>query len=274
MLFNISFLIGFIPLFCLSLQAKHEESPPIVNEKKEETDWNVGGKIHFEKDDGPGYVGTRTLNKLAKDVLNEVFLVDKEKCSNHSKLLFLKGANGKFTIHHYEEKTNPGIGEEMHATLLYTRKRFANGHETLKDVYKNLKTINPNLPHDHPPSVKEIAKTYQKVINPNWKFEISHVEFISGSAGSLIVARLIVNGKDEFITHQDQPISGNFLHISLVNVDPTVLFHKEDEKKIHQATQILDKLLSGKSVKIAEKNGLADLEFGISGSTPQQRERP
>lgn len=205
-----------------------------------------------------------------------MFQVDKEneKCANNAKVLIEKGRDNKFVIRHYEEKRNPGVGEEMHATLLYTSKRVQNGHETLKDIYKNLEEIDKSLPYDHVPSVKQIAKTYQKIISPDWKFEISGVVFIRGNTGNLILAKLLFNGKEEIVNEKGQPVSGDFLHISLANVQPSVLFSKEDEEKINTTVLMLNKILYRKFVKIADKNGQADLEFGISGSSPKERIRP
>lgn len=162
----------------------------------------------------------------------------------------------------------------MHATLLYTSKRMQNGHETLKDVYNNLVEIDENLPHASPPTVQQVASTYQKIINPDWKYEISEVVLMKGNTGNLILAKLLVNGKDEIVNAKGNSVSGNFLHISLARIEPSALSNQEDEEKMRIAALRLNQILSGKSIKIACKNGQADLEFGISGSSPQERVRP
>lgn len=271
---SIAFCLLNIFFFQNGLQAKHEELPSFTIQEiaSDEKDWKIGGKIHFEEEDGIGYLGTRTLNRFTKNVLKEIFQIDKEKCADHAKLLFMRDANGKFAIHQYEEKTSPGVGEEMHATLLYTNKRFENGHETLKDIYENLKAIDSSLPHDRAPTVKQVANTYRRIINPDWKFEISGVEFIKAGTGNLIIARLLLNGKDEIVNNRGQSITGNFLHLSLVNVHSSALIN-DCEDKISKVVELLNKALSGKFIKIADNNGRADLEFGITGSTPEERVR-
>jgi hypothetical protein len=235
--------------------------------------WKIGGKIHFEEKDGINYLGLITLNRKTIDALSLVFQVDKEnvRCANNAKVLFEKESNGKFAIRHYEEKRNPGVGEEMHATLLYTTKRIQNGHETLKDIYKNLQEVDASLPHNHAPTVEQIAKTYQMIISPDLEFSISDIVFIRGGGGNVIIAKLT---RDEIVNEKGHSVSGGFLHISLANIHPSVLLNSEDEEKVTQAVLMLNEILSGKRVKIACKNGQVDLEFGISGSSLENRIRP
>lgn len=249
---------------------------PLAPTETDEWAWKIGGKIHFQETDGADHLGLITLNQQTIAVLTEIFQVDKEnqKCASNAKVLIGKSKAGTFFIGNYEEKKAPGVGEEMHATLLYTSKRMQNGHETLKDVYNNLVEIDENLPHASPPTVQQVASTYQKIINPDWKYEISEVVFMKGNTGNLILAKLLVNGKDEIVNAKGNSVSGNFLHISLAHIEPSALLNQEDEKKMNVAALRLNQILSGKSIKIASKNGQADLEFGISGSSPQERIRP
>jgi len=242
----------------------------------EDLAWKIGGKIYFEENDGINYLGLITLNRNTLDVLSAIFQVGEvnKKCASNAKVLIDKDSNGEFVISHYEEKRNPGVAEEMHATLLYTSKRVQNGHETLKDVYENLKEIDFSLPDDRAPTVKEIAKTYQMILNPDLEFSISGVVLLRGDAGNVIVAKLIVNDTDEIVNENGHSVSGSFLHISLANVQQSVLQNSEDEEKVNKAVLVLNEELSGKHVKIACKNGQADLEFGISGSSLEDRTRP
>lgn len=251
-------------------------SSSLQKEVLDEKAWKIGGKIHFEEQDGPDYLGTTTLNKETRDVLRDMFHVDKknEYCANNAKVLFKKETDDKFVIGQYEEKRNLGVGEEMHATLLYTSKRGLDGHETLKDIYLNLVEVDESLPRDAAPTVKQIAEAYQKIISPDWKFVISDVVFFKGKTGNAIVAKLIFDGKEGIVNKKRNPVSGNFLHITLANVDSSALLKKEDEVELDKATTILKEKLTGKIVKIANKHGQADLEFGQTGSTPKERIRP
>ena len=236
----------------------------------DEKKWKIGGKIHFEEKSASDYLGTIAINMLTREALSECFNFKIDYCAHNAKAL-IKKENNDYILTHYEEKNSPGIGEEMHATLLYTSKRVANGHETLKDIYKNLMCIDDNLSSDNAPTVKEVAQAYHKIINPDWEFEISDIIFIKGKTGSCIIAKLLHEGRDEIINKQGKPISGNFLHMSLVNVDPSIDF---EDKKIDLVVNKLKEKLLNKKIKIANINGLADLEFGITGSKTKDRIRP
>ncbi len=173
----------------------------------------------------------------------------------------LKKENYQVILSHREERSKPGIGEELHATLLYTSKRTEGGHETLLDIYEHLKTVDPSLPQDRAPTVEQVAAAYQKIIKPSWELKISDVEWISNQTGGFIIANLKLNDRDEIFNDQGFPISGNFLHMTLAVVDPSII-----SDKIDFIVSELKETLTGKMVKIGDKNGCADLEFGLSGS--------
>ena len=234
----------------------------------EESGWKIGGKVHFEEQNSPGSIGTIEINRITREIVKEVFPVTADTCSPNAKAL-LKKEQGSFVIRHYEETSRPGIGEEMHATLLYTSKRAVDAHETLRDVYENLLHVDKTLPRNHPPTVEQIAQTYQKIISASLRFEISGVEFIVGKTWSVIVAKLLVHGRGEFVNKYGQPVSGNFLHMTLVTIDPSAAHETE---KIEHVVSKLQETLSGKILRIGNRQGQADLEFGLHGSA--QRVRP
>ncbi|NGX63992.1 MAG: hypothetical protein KR126chlam6_01416 [Candidatus Anoxychlamydiales bacterium] len=241
-----------------------------VTETNQENKWKIGGKIHFEEKSSSDYLGTIEINKITRKVFKDYFNIKSDSCAFNAKVL-IKKENDEYVLKHYEEKNNPGIGEEMHATLLYTNKRIANGHETLNDIYHNLKQVDNDLPDSRTPTVEEIAQAYNKIIKPDWKFEICDVIFVKGKTGSCIIAKLLYEGRDEIVNKKEDPISGNFLHISLVNVDPSIV--SEVEKIDLVVSKLKEKLLN-KRIKVGNQNGVADLEFGITGSTPKERIRP
>lgn len=236
----------------------------------EESKWKIGGKIHFEENDSADSIGIIQINRIIKDAIHTCFSIVDDTCAPNAKALLKKEETG-FVIRHYEEKSKPGIGEEMHATLLYTSKRAfnENAHETLKDIYENLIQIDDRLPRKDPPTVDQVAEAYKKIINPNEIFTISHIEFVKGTTGNAIIAKLLFQGKSEISNTYGNPVSGNFLHMTLVNVDASTLFETE---KIKNIVAILQEQLAEKTIKIGNKNGQIDLEFGQSGSP--QRVRP
>ncbi len=230
-------------------------------------DWMIGGKIHFEEQSSADYIGTIKINELTRNAIKDFFDVQIDSCAHNAKAL-LKKENNQVILTHREERSKPGIGEEMHATLLYTSKRVENGHETLRDIYENLRDADASLPQDRAPTVEQIANAYQKIIKPDWKFQVVDVVFISGKTGSGIVAKLQLDGQDEISNNQGNPISGSFLHVSLAMIDASMTSEME---KIQLVASALKDNLSGKMVKIGNRNGLADLEFGISGSADRIR---
>lgn len=237
-------------------------------EQLEECKWMIGGKIHFEERDADDYIGILTLNRTVRETIKKVFLVTSDTCSPNAKIL-LKRENNHIVLTHYEEKTRPGIGEEMHATLLYTKRRVANGHETLRDVYEYLREVDSRLSKDQVPTVEQVFSAYQLIIKPDWKFTIDSVEYIKDGAVNVIVAKLLWNGRHEIVNQEGHPISGSFLHVTLVNIDASLA---TEEEKIQLLVKDLQNQLCGKFMKIGIRGEQIDLEFGQSGS--KERVRP
>lgn len=265
----------FLTLLC-GCSSRMDAKNAVPLKEQEEASWKIGGKIHFEEHDGPDYLGLISINQRTREAMREIFHVEKQEdvCAGNAKALLKRNKDGTFIIFHREELQNPGVGEEMHATLLYSRRHVANGHETLKDIYPYLQEVEEGLPRDKAPTVSQIAQAYQKIIKPEWRLVIADVVFMKGGTGSCIIAKLLLNGKDEILNQNGHPVSGNFLHLTLASLHPSALSTVEDETSIDRVVLILKEALRGKSVKIADVNGQADIEFGISGSTPKERVRP
>jgi len=182
-----------------SFLQEHLKSDSSQNNRK------IRGKIHFEEESSADYVGTIEINEFTRKTIINYFDIQIDSCANNAKAL-LKKENDQLVLSHYEERSKPGIGEEMHATLLYTSKRVENRHETLYDIYDNLRQIDASLPQDPAPAVEQVAGAYQKIIKPDWKFQIIDVEFISGKTGSGIIAKLQIDGRDEILNNKRNPI--------------------------------------------------------------------
>jgi hypothetical protein len=221
--------------------------------------WQIGGKIHFEEQSADDYIGMTEINQIVRNTIKVFLNPAVDACAENAKA-FIKKENNRVLLHHFEERSKPGIGEELHATLIYTRKQVDNGHETLLDIYGNLRFVDPTLPETDPPNVEQIATAYQKIINPDWKFLISGVDYIEGKKGGCIIAKLELDGRDEIVNTEGNPISGGFLHLTLVLIDPSV------REELEPMISFLKQVLIGKKVKIGDKNGRPDLEFGVSGS--------
>ena len=229
-------------------------------------DWKIGGKIHFEEGSSSGYVGTIAINELTRKIIKKYFDIQIDSCASNAKVLLKKESN-QIILTHREERSIPGIGEELHATLLYTSKRVERGHETLHDIYNNLRQVDESLPQDRAPTIEQVADAYQKFIKPDWQFQISDVQLISNTTGSFIIARLELNGQDEIQNSQGSPISGNFLHLTLAMIESSI----SEIEKIQLVVSELKTALAGKTVKIGNRNGYVDLEFGVSGSSTRIR---
>lgn len=230
-------------------------SKQIIDNK--EIEWRIGGKIHFEEESGPDYIGIKEIHHIAEESLKNLLNIKMDVSSPNAKIM-LKKDGDQIIMTHYEEKSRPGIGEEMHATLLYTQPRGFCNSETLKQVCESLfKTC------DFPPSIESVAKTYSSIIKPEWKFKISEVVLTkSGTGSSFIIAKLLFNGHEN-IYKDNKPISAG-LHMTLVNSDGSIL---EGDEIGNLLIADINKYLKGKFVKIATRNGIADLEFGMSGSS-------
>lgn len=228
--------------------------------------WKIGGKIHFEEGSSSDYVGTIAINELTRKTIKYFFDIQIDSCACNAKVLLKKESN-QIILTHREERSKPGIGEELHATLLYTSKRVERGHETLHDIYSNLRQVDESLPQDRVPTIEQVSNAYQKFIKPDWQFQIADVQLISNNTGSFIIARLELNGQDEIQNNQGSPISGNFLHLTLAMIESSI----SEIEKIQLVVSELKNELVGKMVKIGNKNGYADLEFGVSGSSARIR---
>jgi len=232
-----------------------------------EGSWKIGGKIHFEEQSGFDYIGTVAINGVTREVVKEFFDIISDSCADNAKVL-IKRENGHFVIRHYEEKSKPGIGEEMHATLLYTSKRTEDGHETLKDICNNLGQVDKTISCEKAPPLEQVSTIYQKIIKPQWRFEISDVVFWASPISNVIVVKLLFNGRDEIVNKEGNPVTGGALHMTLLNIDSLVA---SETGKINRIISKLKEKLSGKMLKVGDRNGQADLEFGISGSTNRLR---
>jgi len=226
---------------------------PQVNDEE----WRIGGKIHFEEESRSDYIGTKEINNITKNILKEILNIYADSCSDNAKIM-LKKEFGHLKMTHYEEKSRPGTGEELHATLLYTKPRSLCRSETLQQTCASLFGK-----CESPPTIESVARAYSTIIAPAWKFRISGVILEKSQTGaSYIIAKLLFDGRNN-IYKDGKPISAE-LHMTLVNVaDGSVWAHN---KMKGQLIKKLNKELKGKLIKVATKNGISDLEFGISGT--------
>lgn len=224
--------------------------------------WRMGVKIYFEEEDGLDYMGTKQLNAITRQLIKEITTIESDDCAENAKI-FLKKENEKIQITHYEEKSRPSIGEELHATLLYTRPRGFCDSETLQQIFSNLFQPPSTLP-----SIEQVADAYSAIIQSEWKFQIEEVMLGSRENGPFcLVAKLLFHGQERIFV-ENKAISAG-LHLTLVNFMDKSIFIDDDAldsliKKLNDAFQ-------GQQVKVAKKNDIADLEFGISGSLSRIR---
>lgn len=202
------------------------------------------------------YIGLNEINKLVRDQLKKIVNINTDVCSTNAKILLKREANG-IQISHFEEKSRPGIGEEMHATLLYTQPRGFYNSETLKQVCENLFER-----CDSPPTIENVATKYSSIIKPDWKFKISEIVLTTTTTGtSFIMANLLFEGHERIFV-DNKPISAG-LHMTLVNFDNSILTSDE----INRLVKEINLAIKDKLIKVSSKNGIADLEFGMSGSS-------
>lgn len=215
----------------------------------------VGAKIHFEEEDGPDYIGTKQINATTKRLIQEIIMTESDACADNAKIS-LKHERDMIHITHYEESSRPGIGEELHATLLYTRPRGFCDSETLEQ----------NCPHLFPscplPSIEQVVEVYHSIIQPEWKFQIAEISLENREKGPFcLLAKLLFEGQER-IFKEDKAVSAG-LHMTLVNFTDRSIF-TEDELDL--LIRNVNNAFQRKQIKVAYKNGMADLEFGISGS--------
>lgn len=222
----------------------------------------IGGKSHFEEESGSDYMGTREINKITKDVLNELLPIESDSCAPNAKILLIR-EDGAIKMAHYEEKSKPGMGEELHATLLYTKPRGFCDSETLEQIRDHLFEQD-----ERPLTIERVAKAYSAIIKPEQRFTISEVILTKSESGpTFIIAELLFDGRKN-IYKGNKPISAG-LHMALVNCNDSSLLASETISD--PLIQSLNKALKDKMIKVATQHGVADLEFGISGSSLRMR---
>ena len=243
-----------LSLLCIGLVAACSTYTKNDNDKL----WRIGAKIHFAEDSGSDYLGLKAINKITKDVLKSALGIQNDSAADNAKIM-LRKAGDELVMTHYEEKSRPGIGEELHATLLYTSPRGFHPSETLHQVcaslFENCKI---------PPTIESAAKKYSTIIKSSWRLKISEIVLTKNDRGpSFIMAKLLFN-EQETLYSGGKPISAG-LHMALINcADSSIL---SDPMISNKLVKKLNQQLQGKMIKIAERNGLADLEFGLSGQS-------
>lgn len=83
--------------------------------------WKIGGMIHFEQKSGNDFIGAIELNKLTKKTIKQFFKIKSDTSSSNTKIL-IKKDDKDFVIINRESNSRPGIGEELHSTIIYTKK--------------------------------------------------------------------------------------------------------------------------------------------------------
>ncbi len=81
------------------------------------------------------------------------------------------------------------------------------------------------------------------------------------------MVKLLFKGQER-IFNGNKAISAG-LHMTLVNFTDKSIF--PDDASLDLLVKKLNEAFQGKQIKIARKNGMADLEFGISGSPWRMR---
>lgn len=231
-------------------------SSAVAQAASSDTSWKIGAKIHFEEEGDSDYIGTGELCLVTRALLRSIFHVESESGDSHAKILLKKGKSG-ILIEHFTERAQPSRGEEMHATLLYTSPRGFCSSETLKQVCHIL-----FADCWIPPEIEAVSDKYASIIQPSWQFEISEIVMTKSDKGSaFILAKLLFNDR-EHIYFEGQPVSAG-LHMTLVNCMDSSIFSDLDSQ--NELLESLNKAFQGKFIRIASRNGRADLEFGISG---------
>lgn len=159
-------------------------------------------------------------------------------------------------IVNYSEKNTADTPEEMHATLLYTATKGINHTETLYQTKEFL--FNGSI---IPPSVKRVAITYGKIIQPNWKFKIEEIVISKSNADGKIsvAAKLLFNDANE-IYYNNHPVSAGLKLTLVVCLDSSIL---SDQTMTGRLVEDLNKKLKGKFIKTGGKDGVSDLEFWL-----------
>lgn len=251
--FIVRFFLGFgvLPVLAATMLSSDPEKA-----------WRIGGKIHFEEKGGEGYIGLEDINTVSQGVLRKHLGLTIGSCPSNAKIL-LRNPGPRSEISFYEEKSKPGVPEEMHATLLYTQARGFCDSETIRQVCPVLFRGCVN-----PPMIETVAQTYDSFIKPDTLFMIDEVVLTEGPKGSsFIMMKLLHEGKER-IYYKGFPVSAG-LHMTLVNCEDGSL--GEDQIIKQDMLQELNKALKGKKIKIGQRNGRADLELGFSGTSERLR---
>ena len=251
------FMKKLIIFFNLVVFGAYSMLTAATNYEKSNQELQIGGKIHFEEECGIDYLGTREINKITRNILHELLDIEIDSCAPNAKILLTK-KDDRVKITHYEEKSRPEVGEEMHDTLLYTKPRGFCDSETLEQVCDTLFGK-----CESPQTIENVAKAYSAIIKPEWRFKISEVVLNENGTSSFISAKLLFDEKTR-LYKDNKPISAT-LHLTLVNCSDSSLLASRDISE--PLIKALNKELKGKMVKVATKNGVADLEFGLSGSS-------
>lgn len=183
------FILISLPIFEVNANQLTSENRQPVNQN--ELQWRIGAKIHFEEENGADYIGIKEVNKLARNALKGIINIEDDTCAENAKILVKKEAS-KIQLTHFEEKSRPGMGEEMHATLLYTQSRGFCDSETLKQVCKNIFGK-----CDFPPTIEGVASRYNLIVKPDWEFEISEAVLTKSANGtSFVMLKLLFEEQD------------------------------------------------------------------------------
>ena len=149
--------------------------------------WKIGAKIHFEEESDDDYIGLKEVNSLTREALKSILNVQKESGDNSAKLL-LKKENGKIQIEHYTEKGRINVGEEMHATLLYTSPRGFHPSETLAQVCNVLFADCGTSPE-----IVAVSRKYSAIIEPSWRFKISEIVITKSDQGPSFIMAIVMD---------------------------------------------------------------------------------
>ena len=188
-LFLTSLSLMLIASALSSCSSPLDNIPPLPLSQKIPDMWAIGIKLHFEEESGSDYIGINDMNAASQQVIKSSLPVIRSTCAKNAKIQLVRFHNG-IEITHYTEKMNPLIGEEMHATILYTRPRGFCDSETLTQVCPHLfdSCITP-------PSIEATQKRYQAMIHPDWRLVINTIYVFKGKGTITFSASLLLQGK-------------------------------------------------------------------------------
>jgi hypothetical protein len=209
--------------------------------------------MYFEKADGENSIGTVTLGNQVRKSLKRVLNVQTDTAESAS-VVAIARKNGLICIESEKDRSESGM--ELHATLLGADPQFGDGHGTLQDVYEKL-PLTDHFTASSAPTLEQIAKAYDQLIEPGLPFSIMDIIFWDEGAEHAFVATLSRNENCEITNGDGEPVSAT-LNVTLANVDQSLL---EDRSWIESVLDQLQKKLLGKNLRVAAKNGEAKLEF-------------